>query len=154
MKPTVNVSIFENVQLNTLIDTRYPSKSSTLDIVYHQHGVTVFRSCNFRNLRNAAYFFDVMFVAQHDEHDEFIATSMSIVGQQARLEKAPTFEKQAKIELIRRIKARWGVDLMKKANPTPRPGSLYPGKPLDIISFKEYNINVKVKDYERKMRNE
>lgn len=128
MKPTVNVSIFENVQLNTLIDTRYPSKSSTLDIVYHQHGVTVFRSCNFRNLRNAAYFFDVMFVAQHDKHDEFIATSMSIVDQQARLEKAPTFEKQAKIELIRKIKAQWGVDLMKKSESYASPGGLVSGQ--------------------------
>lgn len=113
MAQTVKVAVFKDVQLSTLIDKDYPEKTSTVDIVYQDGGLNIFRACNFRNLRNTLYFFEVLFVAQHDEHEEFIVASAKLPS--TRIENTKLLEREVKIELIRKIKAAWSLDLMKKS---------------------------------------
>lgn len=112
MAQTVKVTVFKDVHLSAILDKRYVTKTTTCDMVYNQDGIAIFRQCNLRNLRNAAYFFDVIFVAQHDEHPEFIVSTSSNAN--TDLKKVTQLERQTKIELINKIKAEWGIDLMKR----------------------------------------
>lgn len=112
MAQTVKVDVMKDVQLSAILDRHYVTKTTTCNMVYNQHGIAIFRQCNLRNLRNAAYFYDVMFVAQHDERPEFIISASSNAN--TDLKKVKQLERQTKIELISKIRAEWGIDLMKK----------------------------------------
>ena len=114
MAPEIKTQVLPLVSVGSIIDTRYPEKTSTMDVVFHTEKLQVFRACNFRNLRNAAYFLDVLFVAQHIEREELVVSMMQVVGSRDKLQQAQGLERQAKVALIRAIKAQWGIDLMKK----------------------------------------
>ena len=112
MAQTVKVDVMKDVQLSSILDKCYVTKTTTCDMVYNQDGIAIFRQCNLRNLRNAAYYYDVMFVAQHDERPEFIISTSSNAN--TDLKKVKLLERQTKIELINKIKTEWGIDLMKR----------------------------------------
>ena len=112
MANNVTVEVFKETDLSSILDTRYVSNLTTCDMVYNKNYLAIFRQCSLRNLRNAAHFFDLMFVAQHDEHEDFIVSSVKCVLPD--LSKSAQIEKQAKIALIKKIMSVWGIDLMKK----------------------------------------
>ena len=45
MAQTVKVAVFKDVQLSTLIDKDYPEKTSTVDIVYQDGGLSILVLC-------------------------------------------------------------------------------------------------------------
>ena len=112
MANNVTVEVFKETNLGSILDTRYVSHLTSCDMVYNKNYVAIFRQCSLRNLRNAAHFFDLMFVAQHDEHEDFIVSYVRCVLPD--LSKFAQIERQVKIALIQKLKAEWGVDLMNK----------------------------------------
>ena len=113
MPNNTTVQVFKETNLGSILDTRYVSNLTSCDMVYNKNYVAIFRQCSLRNLRNAAHFFDLMFVAQHDEHEDFIVSYVRCVLPD--LSKSAHIEREVKLALIQKVKSEWGVDLMKKA---------------------------------------
>lgn len=112
MAVNLKIQIFKETNLGSILDTRYVSNLTTCDVVFNKNCVAIFRQCSLRNLRNAAHFFDLMFVAQHDEHEDFIVSSVKCVLPD--LSKSAHIEREVKLALIQKVKSEWGIDLMKK----------------------------------------
>ena len=107
----IQTNAYDRVEALLKIDTLYPKTSSSLDILYSDGKISVFRLYKMRKLRGI-YILDIEYIAQDEMVERWLSSQLHM--QTLNLQKVAEQERKAKWALTKRIYTDWKIDLRAK----------------------------------------